>query len=315
MKKGYKNFLVDTNFRYYKKSWQIKNTNVKLLDKGIELSSNNKTFVLSQGFLSLTKSGRYYFRVEYLAKSRIKKLYVGIKVNGLMKVNYCTPIINLRDTLGLIVDVDQENLYSGSFEIYIIVESKYNNNIIQLRNPMMFELNDINRRFDTIEDLNKLKYKPGYCYTNVLPNHDFRKESIDNKYWEKVSIYNDNGLSWDNHNGLLVSCPKELYLRQNLSLLSSHKYLLKILYRNLNGIGDSFIKLDNVNIDLVEESQLTQHWFIIEPKNSKTYIKLGFKNSAEIPMSYYLKNIMLIDLTTNEMENIPEDDINQLIFI
>lgn len=311
----YKNLLVDSDFKFSRKSWLTKNCTILQSGKNLIVKSDGRLFGLNQDFLFLKKSSRLYFRAYIKTKFPLDSVFVGINVNGHLHTGESQTLINNRTMISVIVDVKQEDVFNSELGVYIIFITKSRTNRIEIEKPFLIDLDEYGLHYETLKNLELIPYSSSFSYENCLTGYPFGKSVFDRKIWSALKN-NGTNIRQLKSGELLITTLNFSRLRQKISLKIGHKYLIKILSKSLNSIGYCSNIINSNTLILNMTNILAQNYMIIEAKEKQNTFELSFVNSNNIiPMSYFIKDIMMIDLTENKMEDISETDILQLKFL
>ena len=154
------NLLFDTQFRLQNDNWKC----VNCKREGNVLVSKSKVFGIEQE-LTISQLTKLYFRYSYrIKKGNIKLAYAGIQIGDKLLVNRKIPKLNIKQFISLVEDINETTI-----KVKIIFESKEEENIVELFEPILCDLRKLHRSTYIKIILDKIvKYVDGYAYRNNL---------------------------------------------------------------------------------------------------------------------------------------------------
>lgn len=282
------NILLNSSLSHNNSNW--KTINCTLVDNII--TSTNKVFGIEQE-LTLPDMTTLYFRVVYKALNSIKNVKIGIQNGDVLEVNTQLPKLNKLQKISIVDRAKQETI-----KLHIIFESDTYVNKVHIKEPLLVDLNHLNKSTWTKGLLDKvLKYRAGYTYNNLF---DFSELTSD------VLTLNSGKLS-EAKIGSILTTKDSITFNLPLDTKKNHFYLIKLDYENINNFGKvgfryGFLK----SKDLLEQS------YIIFKATDSNIPTLNIEAGDIIEYKVNLKHLMAIDITDL---NLLQEDIEKLPFI
>lgn len=261
------NLLFNTQLEHLDK-WEFRNCTY---ENG-HIISNNKVFSIEQE-LVLPDIAKLYFRVNYnIISSNIKQVYIGISNDNKLSVTKQIPRQYKDNLISVVEETKQEKV-----KVYIIFESTEEDNRIKIKEPLLCDLNRINRKYWLKSILDKtVKYVNGFSYTNELKFSEIKPEIFN---LDKAKT------------GSIISTLEETKLKIPANLIKGKRYLIKLDYREINELGKVYIKYGNFHSTEIENNQL----YLSFQATDKHDLMLVIKPNNVLPYQVNLEHLLLIE--------------------
>ena len=262
------------------------------LENGI-LTSSKKVFGMEQE-LVLPNLSRLYFRVKYKTFCNIKEIKIGIQNNNELEVNTQVPRLNKLQSIS-ITDAAQQN----KIKLHIIFESENDVNRVMVQEPLLVDLNHLNRStwMKSILDL-ITKYRTGYNYTNEYPTGE-----ITSKLKDFQDIVVDDGKV-----GVIVKTKTNIEIPLSVKFVNGHYYLVKVHYNEINRFGQTLIKYGIIKSRKIVEDQA----YLTFKANDLDSLILSIESNDVLDYKVNLQHMLITDITKM---NLLKEDIPYLPFV
>lgn len=274
---GY-NLLLDTSF---------KNNNWKFINCKYEngyLISTNKVFGIEQDLI-LPDPTKLYFRINYKIENiEIKDVKIGIQTGKILHVDRKIPRINKNSIISVIDNVKQEKI-----KLHVIFESESEINKVYINNPILADLNLLNKSTLLKFTLNKLiKYREGYIYNNIYNYPEIKPDNPD--FIQVINLENAKI-------GSIIKLKNKLELELSAKFIRNRYYLAKLDYEEINELGNIYFKYGTIISTKFEKEQC----YILFRANDDTKLKLIIEPNDVLDYQINIKHIMIIDITTMKL--------------
>ncbi len=275
------NLLLDTSF---------KNNNWKFINceyKNGYLYSTESIFGIEQELI-LPDPTKLYFRCKYKIENiDIKEVKIGIQINDILYIDKKTPKLQKEQLISVIDDVKQEKI-----KLHIIFESTIKTNIVEIKEPLLVNLNLLHKSTSLKFILNNsLKYREGYHYKNIYNTLEIKPESQDfiNYPLEKAKT------------GSILKTKEKINIKINAKFNRGEYYLIKLDYKEINELGNIQFKYGSIASMQFGKEQI----YIIIRAEDKNDLELIIEPNDILDYQINLKHIMIINI--NKMKLLKSD--------
>ncbi len=289
------NLLRDTE-NLTKDSWELKDC---YIEEGI-IKSSSKYFSISQELI-LPDPTKVYFRVNYFIQSdNIKKIIVGILVDGVLhsSVKEIKKNNDNIEQLSVVVKSPLEKI-----KVCVLFESEDDNTLkeVQVFYPLLCDLKAIKKTTWLKFMLDKkINYRYGFSYSNL-----FKLKEIENS-----NLYDFSKLNLTKADiGSIGECLPNTKIEIDLGndFISNHYYLAKLDFEELNTLGKLQFKYNKVT-SYKDNEQIILIFKAIENTN----LFLEVLNEDVLNYIIKLKHILIVDITNMGLN---KEDITYLPFV
>lgn len=247
------------------------------MDNGV-LTSNKKIFGIQQELI-LPDPTKLYYRVTYKALTPIKEVKLGLQNNSVLEINKQNPKTNKFYNISLIDYAKQEKI-----KLHIIFESDKDINRILIKEPILSNLNQLNKSTYLKIILDKvLKYRAGYHYENlcnyneIIPSvSDFKELGL-----EKAKI------------GSILKTKNNIDIPLNAKFIKGNYYLVKLDFEEINRFGNIYFKYGV----LKSTREINDQIYLVFKYNDKDDLRLIIEAEDVLNYAINLKHILLIDIS------------------
>ena len=259
-----------------------------------ELVSNYKVFGIYQE-LVLPDICKLYLRCSYFCVDlNIKEVKIGIQNKDVLNIDRKFIKQNKWQSISLIDYTKQEKI-----KVHIIFESNNDINRIKIKEPLLVNLNKINRSTWLKIILDRtLAFNEGYEYNNIYKelelstnNEDFKDTNI-----EKAKI------------GVIISENTKREIEITAKFNVNKYYLAKLDFEEINKYGDIYFKYGVLKSKRIEEEQI----YLLFKGRENLKLDLFIDPKEKLDYKINLKHIMIIDISNM---NLQKEDIPYLPFI
>ena len=283
------NLLLDTEFKGGR--WKYINCE-KIGDKTIR--SKGKVFGIEQELI-LPDPTKLYFRCEYKINNKIEETNIGIQTADILEINRKSPKVNKWQSISVVDEVKQEKII-----LHLIFESKEDINEIEIKNPILIDLNNLNKSRWLRFVLDKtIRYRYGYRYENLYENSELKKDIPDLK---NVDCIEDAKIDSIN------KTKQKITIEINAKFMENKYYLAKLDYKEINKFGRVYLTYGVVESTYFQDEQL----YLLFKGNDKNKLILNIEGCEELPYQINLKHLLLIKVGGM---NLLKSDIPYLPFI
>lgn len=277
------NLLLDTQFK--ESNWRYINCE----RVGEKVVSKGKVFGIEQELI-LPDPTHLYFRCEYLSlTSNIYNVKIGIQNGDVLNVNIKTPRWNKWQSISVVENANQEKI-----KLHIIFESNTEENEVEIRKPLLVDLNYMKRSTWIKWMLDKtIKYRDGYTYENIYKDREL-----------KPSISDFIGIESENAKiGSIIKVKEPITIKINAKFIRDRYYLIKLDYEEINKFGKVYLEYGVVQSVYYGEEQL----YLIIKWNGELPLYLKLECNDIIDYMINLKHLLIVDITKMKLakEDIP----------
>lgn len=281
------NLLLNTTFKDTV-NWNLINCTI---DNGI-LTSSNKIFGIYQEII-ISKPTNLYLSAVYKSFSNLKDVKIGIQDGDRLEVNIQNPKLNKQKKISVV-----SNVKNCKIKLHIIFESDQNINRVLIKEPLLVDLDHLNKSTWTkgLLDL-VLKYRHGYSYTNEYNKGEVFKILEDRQAdIVKAKI------------GSVLKTKENLDVELSTEFKNNHYYLVKLDYDNINDFGKIYFKYGV----LKSSTEVDNQSYLIFKGNDNIKLHMVVESDPVIAYRTNLKHILIADIT---YANLLQEDIIFLPFI
>lgn len=273
------NLCLNTSFDH---NWKTINCTI---DNGV-LTSNKKVFGIEQELI-LPNPTKLYYRFTYKALSDIKEVKLGIQNKNALGINKQYPKVGKENKISLIDIATQSKI-----KLHLIFESDKDVNRVVIKEPLLVDLNYINKSTWTKFLLdNTLSFRYGYNYINLYEKSEISCDTID---------FRDMNLR-EAKVGSIISVKENEEVSLSAKFIKGNLYLVKLDFEEINKYGD--IKFTYGFFKSVRE--VDNQIYLLFKADDKNQLKLVFENKEVFPYEVNLKHLMIIDV--NKLALMKED--------
>lgn len=283
------NLLLDTEFKGGR--WKYINCE-KIGEKTIR--SKGKVFGIEQELI-LPDPTKLYFRCEYKTNNKIEETNIGIQTEDILEINRKSPKVNKWQSISVVDEVKQEKII-----LHLIFESKENINEVEIKNPILIDLNYLNKSRWLRFVLDKtIRYRYGYRYENMYENGELKKDIPDLKNVDCIE---------DAKIGSIIKTKQKITIEINAKFMENKYYLAKLDYKEINKFGRVYLTYGVVESTYFQDEQL----YLLFKGNDKNKLILNIEGCEELLYQINLKHLLLIKVGGM---NLLKSDIPYLPFI
>lgn len=267
------NLLLNTEFKN-NSNWKYINCEYK--DGYIE--SNSKVFGIEQELI-LPDPTKLYARITYKIDSiSIKEVKIGILNGDVLNINRRVPKYKREQKISVIDIAKQEKI-----KVMIIFESTKDINRVYLKEPLLIDLNYMNKSTWLKLILDRtVHYIGGYTYENIYNTSEIKPDSID---------FIEYGLE-DAKIGSIISLKETKEIEISAKFIINSYYLIKLDFEEINKFGKVYFKYGVIKSVIINDQT-----YLVFKADSTNKLKLILESEDVLPYQINLKHILLIDIT------------------
>lgn len=282
------NKLLDTKFEnniwkfnncYYKDGYLISTGKVFGIEQEITLYELDKLYL------------RFNFNVENYA---VKRAIIGFQVGNILYSEYKNIKNKSWQTISVVREPEDYKV-----KVHIIFESENITNKVYIKNPLLVNLEELNKAHWLKISLDKsIYYRHGYSYSNDYKDSEVLIDSED---------FKDYNLEKAKH-GSIIKTKENLNIKIDTKNLNLRKYyLVKLSLEEINDLGKTYFKYGSI----ISKS-INNQIYLIFKKSDKIDLYLNIETNNVLDYMVNVKDIMIVELTKL---NIIEDDVVHLVYI
>lgn len=281
------NLLLNTTFEPY--NWEFINCTFK---NGI-LTSTDKVFGIVQK-LVLPDPTKLYYRINYKCFSKINEVKLGIQNGSRLGINRQIPKVGKNYKISLIDLATQEQV-----KLHLIFESNEQINKVQIFEPILIDLNHLNKGTWLKSILDKtIKYRSGYAYNNLYCTGEI-KPTLDD--FKNINIE-------DAKIGSIIHSKENIKIPLTAKFIKGNYYLAKLDFKEINKFGKIYFKYGILESD----NEINEQLYLVFKAAEDNELTLNIDANDVFDYMVNVKHLMIIDITKLHIIN---DDIPYLPFV
>ena len=266
------NLLLNTRFKD-NQNWKY--INCEYVDGC--LISSSKVFGIEQE-LVLPDPTKLYARITYKAETPLEEVKIGILNNDVLNIDKKRPKLNKEQRISVIDIAKQEKI-----KVMIIFESLEDINKVQIKEPLLIDLNYMNKSTWLKLILDRtVHYIDGYSYENLYSISEIKPDAEDFKELDLE----------DAKIGSIISLRESKEIEVSAKFIINSYYLVKLDFEEINKFGKVYFKYG-----VLKSTVINDQTYLIFRADSTNKLKLVIESDDVLPYQLNLKHILLINIS------------------